>query len=635
MSISRKNLFFIMMLVTIVLALVGLTPRIRAERANKTVAFIVEYKDIVSLSYQSGEEPIEIKSVLQPHGVEGMTVQEYTGEELTYLNPMQLKFGAAGTLGVGGGDIPADVAVVIIDSASPYASLIYEYLSFKLPAVRKAEMNGETILVLPGTADYFRQYAFIPDFQGLEAGNNDNINILFRPGPCLVSDGERVAASLEWLAQRYPQIKSVIPAGAIMAGYPDLTPVAKVLKEHNISFVQVEFVTQIGVSDMARLMAPNILPLHSITREEIISRRMPRTQIRERFVRAVHERSVRLLIMRPYDLQMGRGLDSFIAELDATRGDIEGRGYNFGWPDTLPNRSATLAGAFACTLSFLFCAWMYAVRTQGTEDGRAAFREVSCLILLSLIGAGLMWKVSFIARLAGGFGSALVAAEAALAALEYRKKTAAGLALGLLVVLAGGLSIAAFYGTTLAALRLTPFSGVKLTLLLPPLLILLHDFRRKIHPESISEIVVRPAIWGELVLIGVMMLALLVMALRSDNVSSVPAWEAAFRDFMERTLLIRPRTKEFVIGYPALILYYYMIKKSAAVHYREALRIAASLAFSSAVNTFCHFHTELTLSIARIINGWWVGILVGLLAVAVVNFIGVPLWKRGLREVFR
>lgn len=634
MRISRKYLFFIALLMAAIFAAIGLIPRLRAERNNRTVAFVVENKDLVSLSYQTGTDPLKIWRDLEAQGVQGISVFEYTGEELMYLNSMPLRFGAAGALGVDKAVATQDAAVVIIDTASPYTRLIAEYLSIKLPNIRELELDGETVFVLPGTVDYFRQSAFMPDFQWLVTCSDSDINVLFRPGSCPASDGVRVAESLEWLARKYPQIKCVIPAGVIMAGYPTLAPVARVLREHNIFFAHVEFVRQIGTDSMARLMAPNVLPLHSLTRDEAISRRMSRLQIIERFTRAVHERSIRLLIMRPYDLQMGDRLDDFIADLAATRAALEWRGYNFGWPDSLPQWPAPLAGAFACSIAFIFCAWFYAARLLGIEDGKTAALEIAGLILLSLIVAGLMWKTPLLARVCGGLGAAFVATEAALMSMAYYKKPWAGLILGLLIVVAGGLSVASFYGTTMAALRLTPFSGVKLTLLLPLLLIPLHDFKRKIHPESIGEIVNRPAVWGELAAIGFMMLALLVITLRSDNVSNVPAFEVAFRDFMERVLLIRPRTKEFLVGYPALLIYYYVMKKGLVICYREVFRVAASLAFASAVNTFCHFHTMLLISLARVFNGWWMGILVGLIAVALLNFIGIPLWKKGLREVF-
>lgn len=634
MIFSRRSLFFTSLLVAACLAMFGLLPRLRAERDNKTIAFVIEYKDIISLSYQSGRKPLDIWREIASKGVHGITVMEYSGEDLMNLNPMPLKFGAAGTLGVDGGATLPDNAVLIIESDSPYVQPIYDYLKIKLPDVRRLDASGETIFVLPGTTDFFRQSAFIPDFQGLDLCSANNIPILFRPGPCLASDGEMVAKSLSWLAARYP-IKSIVPSGSIMAGYPRLSPIAKVLKEEGISFAQVEFVKQIGVAGMAVLMAPDVLPLHSLTKEEIVSRRMTRPQIRERFVRAVHERSVRLLIMRPYDLQMGDQLTVLTEDLEAVKSGVEALGYHLGKPQTLPSWSAQFTGAMACALSFLFCLWFYSVRLFGAEAGKATLKELVFLSLTSLLCAALLLKITQLSRLAGGFGTAFVATEAALCAMAYHKKPVKGLLFGLFIVVAGGLSTASFYGSAAAALRLTPFSGVKLTLLLPPLLILLHDFRRRVHPESISEIMFRPALWSELALAGAMMLALLVMTLRSDNVSSVPGWETAFRDFMERLLQVRPRTKEFTIGYPALIIYYYVMRRGWAERYREALRIPASVAFSSAVNTFCHFHTALVLSVKRVGIGWAAGIIVGLVVVVLLHYVAVPLWKKGLKEAFR
>lgn len=635
MNLYRKHLFFAALLVAAALAVIGLQPRLREERASKTVAFVAESKDIIALAYQSGMTTAEVLGILGQHGVMGVTVMEYTGEELINMNMLPLKFGSAGSMGIDSREVLQDIAVVSINSNSPYVQPVYEYLNIKLPFLRRIEMGGETLFILPGTVDHFRQSAFIPDFHWLEICARQGINILFRPGPCSVSDGDRVARAMDWLMDKYPLIKCIVPSGAIMAGYPDLAPLAKIMKKHKAPLALVEFVKQIGVSNMAYLMVPEVLPLHSLTTEEVVSRRMPRLQIMERFARAAHERSIRLLLVRPYDLQMGNRLAVFTADLESVRREIEGRGYSLAWPETSAKRAAPLVGAFACAISFLFCAWFYATRILGIEDGRVNMRELMLLCLLSLAGAGILLKVPAAARLAGGLGAALAATEAALAAMSNHRKIAAGLVSGLFIVIACGLSIACYYGTTMAALRLAPFSGVKLTLLLPPLLILLHDFRRKIHPESISDIAVRPAVWGELILIGIIMLALLVTTLRSDNFSSVPAWETAFRDFMERTLMVRPRTKEFLVGYPALIVYCYLMRKGWATHYREALRIGASLAFASAINTFCHFHTMLTLSVVRVVNGWWIGILVGLAAVAFINYVGVPLWKRGLREVFR
>jgi hypothetical protein len=182
------------------------------------------------------------------------------------------------------------------------------------------------------------------------------------------------------------------------------------------------------------------------------------------------------------------------------------------------------------------------------------------------------------------------------------------------VALAGGLSIASFFGYPYYMLRLATFSGVKATLLFPPLLVLFHDMKRRIHPEPLGEILRRPPLWGEAAACLALLLGVAVVALRSDNVSYVPNWEIAFRDALERFLVVRPRTKEFLFGYPCLMIARTLAESDLLPRWREVFRLGAALAFASVVNTFCHFHTRLVLTLLRIGNGWWIGILIGLFA---------------------
>ena len=156
--------------------------------------------------------------------------------------------------------------------------------------------------------------------------------------------------------------------------------------------------------------------------------------------------------------------------------------------------------------------------------------------------------------------------------------------------------------------------------------------KRRVHPEGFLEVMRRSPLWTELALLGVVMLGALVMALRSGNVSNVPGWEVAFRDFVENMLIVRPRTKEFMIGYPALVIYWFTVRKGLIPYYREVLRLAAALAFCSAVITFCHFHTPLYLSVIRTLNGWWLGLLIGVVCAAALG-LALPRLKRaaGLR----
>jgi hypothetical protein len=197
----------------------------------------------------------------------------------------------------------------------------------------------------------------------------------------------------------------------------------------------------------------------------------------------------------------------------------------------------------------------------------------------------------------------------------------------------GGVSIAALFSEPLYMLRIKAFSGVKMTLILPPVLVLLYDLRKRIHPESLRDMLSRPPLWGELILVGVLLLGAGIILFRSDNVRIVPGIEIRMREFFERKLVARPRNKEIFLGFPCLILYYYVIKKGMWVHYREALRMGVVVGFSSVVNSFCHFHTPFIFILIRQINGLWVGIIIGVLSVAVLNYCLLPLYNR-FKSVF-
>lgn len=626
-SVNRRSLLYFALAVAAALALYGLSPRLSAESGRNTAAFVVDSREIYSLAYQSGKTPADVWHDVNVLGVKGVAVSEFNGEELALYSNLGVRFGSAASFD-GKPEADAGRAVLCWDKTFPYAAQLRSYIERKLPNVSfTTDAGGRVYAILPGTVDEFKFSALVPDFAALDFCRANGANALFRPGPCTPSLGADVAEALDWLTNEYPQIKNIIPAGAVLAGYPDVLPTAAVMKAKGITLSQVEFVRQIGVPALAHNLGNLVVPMHSLTKDEIISRNISRPTIVDRYVRAVHERAIRLIMVHPYDLQMGGRFDIFLNELGDYKKALEARGYVLDWPQPLPVWPAPLAGAFACGICFVFTLWFYGSRWNGSEKIPVPLHSALSLFAVSAAFGGALWYSSAAARLAGGLCGALVAAEAALCALENARSRARGAVLSLLTVIAGGLSIASFYGTSAAALRLTPFSGVKLTLLLPLILIFAHDMKRRVHPEGFVEVMRRSPLWTELALLGVVLLGALVMALRSGNVSNVPEWEVAFRDFIENMLVVRPRTKEFIIGYPALVLYWFTVRKGLIPYYREALRLAAALAFCSAVNTFCHFHTPLYLSVIRTLNGWWLGLLIGVVCAAALGLV-MPRLKR-------
>jgi hypothetical protein len=631
-----NKVFAVIMFAALLFSSWDIARRLAVEWGHRTVAAVMEFRDISSLSRQAGEAPEDVYAQLAERGVRGVTVQEFTGRDLAAGN-MPLWYGPLASLPErlrAGLDRPFNRAAILIDSSEPMLPAIMEYFRIRMPSVEKFVRGRETIILLPAAVDELGDSGLLPDFSGMNFAEKVGAKSLYRPAPASDVDGGKAAASLAWIKNRYPSFSCVIPAGQVVAGYPQLDEIAAVLKDMKIPVAQAEFVRQIGASALYSAVKPLIIPLHSLVRDELISRAMTRAQVSERMIRAVHERSIRILLIRPYDMYSVGKLPFLLEDTRRIHDSLISRGYVFGWPSVLPMFSASFGAALGMALVFTVCLWLHARRYVAWGAGMTTKLECSALVACAVVIGLAIWKLPMASRLLGGVCAALVATEATIWALDHYEKPFAGLTAGLLIVFAGGLVIAAFYGTTNAMLRLAPFSGVKLTLLLPPVLILANDMKRRVHPESIKEIMLRPSLWGELLMVGFLLAAAFILTIRSDNSAFVPGWEVRFRDLLERVLWVRPRTKEFLVGYPCLVIYHALIKRGWIAQYREVFRVGASLSFASSVNTFCHFHTLLPLTLVRVVNGWWLGLLVGFVALVLLDYIGGPIWRKGGREIF-
>ena len=605
-GLSREKLYYIVFLIAFICAILGIVPRIKTERMNKNFAFAVAYEDVSAMASYNSCSVKSIWDKLQQNSVLALAVREYTGEEISKMRPM-----GAELLPYNG------KAAIVFPVDFKYRSIFEEYLEKKIPGIKIVEKEQQLIFVIPQAIEQIYTSSIMPDFEALEFSYVNNIPVLFRLGQCAVSDGRQTADALKVILNKYTQIKNILPFGVIIAGNPDTLPIANLLKRHGISIAQIEFFKQIGDSKILLEMYPDIIPLHSLIKSEMIARRVSRTAIIERYVRAVHERSVRIVLVRPYDLMMGNKFNSMDEDLTIASKKLADRGYTAKWPEPYQPWDRSPFAVLALSIVFVSTLLFYSTRLSCATDNTVRTKEIMVMFAAIMLVACMCWKIKLIARVIGGLCAGLVATEAALCALKGRKKFLQALC----IVFTGGLTIAAFYGTTKAALRLTPFSGVKLTLLIPLVLVLWHDMHCRIHDESGSDFLKRYAVWAEIILCCILLCAMLVMTLRSDNVSDTPAIEMAFRDFLERILVIRPRTKEVLIGYPALVVYYYMVKFGYIPHYREILRIVATIAFGSAINTFCHFHTRLELSVIRVINGCWLGLIIGCVLVLILHCI--------------
>ncbi|HHV43144.1 MAG TPA: hypothetical protein GXX57_00555 [Firmicutes bacterium] len=206
---------------------------------------------------------------------------------------------------------------------------------------------------------------------------------------------------------------------------------------------------------------------------------------------------------------------------------------------------------------------------------------------------------------------------------EKRFWLAMGRGLGqvFLVTVLGALFLGALLADTRFMLGLAGFRGVKLAGAVPPVAVFLLAFkgqrRRKIR-------------WYLLFPVG---LAFVYYLLRTGTgLAPILQLERSIRQFLTEMLVVRPRFKEFLVGYPALWVAYGWLAKGEGP---RALWLATgSLAPISVLNSFCHAHTPLTISLYRSALGLVLGIPLGMVLWCLVNA-GDVNGKGGLGRLLR
>ncbi len=176
------------------------------------------------------------------------------------------------------------------------------------------------------------------------------------------------------------------------------------------------------------------------------------------------------------------------------------------------------------------------------------------------------------------------------------------------------------------------FKGIKISLIIPILYsmvaygIIFNDSQESFAKKAISLLNANIKVyWAALAVVlgGVAAIYLV----RSGNVESISPIESLMRDTITEFMPQRPRTKEFLIGWPCLILMAYYVKNTNNVVLRWIFGVGASILFASTINSFCHVFTSAGTIYMRSINGAILGIVISLIAL-IINGIIIRVVKK-------
>src|SRR6202163_3738163 len=416
-------------------------------------------------------------------------------------------------------------------------------------------------------------------------------------------------------------------------GYPDaIDATAQVMRRAKLTFGTVETYdvkqNQAGSEKLAQDLPDATVRVQAIAKLE--ADKLRPEEIVQRFDLGVRERNVRAVYLRPFAHQWDdRSIEATNVELvHRIAAGVRAAGMRVGTASpferfiTRPWEIALASLAVPAILLLLFEAF-------GIGDRRWLVVFVVADVVLVLAGFALHHDMAVrkVLALAGGITFPVAAFVAVAPAFQAARAGSTGaaildgvrvLVIATLVTLGGALLVVGLLSTPLTMTEIDRFSGVKLVLAVPPLVcLLLYLFTRRwgsnLTPAALSEAPVNVLqLVAGLVLLGAGYLLLA----RSGNHSDIApsAFELALRSHLSTILQVRPRFKEFVIGFPALMLLPTLVPADRA-RWGWLFALAIGIGLADVVDTLSHLHTHLSVSLLRLINGAVIGVVVGAIAV--------------------
>lgn len=420
---------------------------------------------------------------------------------------------------------------------------------------------------------------------------------------------------------------------------------------------QLQYEPQDGMYDLAGLMHYDTSRVYAMSKDEL--EKITPDEAAMRFYISDLERNVRINLFPMYKKpRYGQTLlDTNLNYIRKVSDKLEERGYQLDRASILPvyypNKILLAVAAAAAACGFVFLLNLLLPLSNRTN--------YILMVLGVLFGAGgaFVAKGALFLQLMA-VGCAVCAPSAAiLLLLDYWRHQplkeklgygrvicdgAVGLTIAVMISMIGGLFIAAMLGNIRFFMEFDYYRGVKLTFVLPILIVALGYLRRfPIFGHTIAapadfiaftkDFLRIPIRMSTLILVGLLGFAAFIFVGRSGHTSGVPVpgIEVAMRRFLENAMYARPREKEFLIGHPAFFLMVAAMyrKWPQIVHFFTVL--AAVIGVGSMVETFAHIRTPFLMSFIRGIDGWICGLVLGVLlicAIAIFQYVTAWLGKR-------
>lgn len=628
--------------------------RIIGEQKNQVVEIAVDFDEFKQLALEDNLHIRDLLGMLKNNGASTVVLSEDTLETLeketkiTIMTSQEIRKLSLDENFKKISNPVAQNALATLWVQSEDSSLLNRLehnLSLKIQGERLIRIDPNLLLINKSTQGFKERVGLGFSQEAIEMANEAELGIILR----LQNYPNLTKENAEKYLNQLPDpaaLSGIMFAGEEAFGYRgEHKAIVELLQSRAYRLCSFEFTQPRGIRSYLQALRPKNLVVqgHSISRKEMDLKYQLNTAI-ARWVRAVKERSIRLLYLRSFYQPDDHLIDN-LAEYNLdyvaqTTARLKKLGFKMAQtqPERIneprliigrPVKAELFVTGLAMLLGFLLLLKITLCKniSNGLLIGSVFLSGLGFLIMgegpwiafTGLIGAisyatlGPIWFMN-----SASLHQTSAPSQSPGSKGEPKPPTTLRLTFGLIsktlfTAILGGILLVGLHSNLDFMLKYNQFRGIKLAFMLPVLLSGL--WALKLYGTEAFKLLHKPINLFSLILIGLGLFGLTAYIMRSGNLTLIKpsALEERFRMALEDLLLARPRYKEFLIGYPACFLFaFFYMRKTLLI--LPAIIVFVQMAGVSVVNSFCHFHTPLLLTMLRVFNGLWIGVIIGVFA---------------------
>lgn len=623
MMLKQKWLWGLILLLLVVAA-PSLVERWQAEENSNHYEIIVPYGEILTVANESELTLDEVLKTLKDAGLMNVSIEPTTLEKLQVQNVLQIYEEGELAKQLRFTPYAKDIDetelghYISIPEEESYKTLIEEMIEPEIVTVA-----GELFYFLPeDNGDFTIDTPFGYSSKAIEAVQASGMNYTLR-----LENAENELVNQLMVEQlielKTDQVAGLLGMGEEVIGFgqPLRDVFINELHQAGYSFYHIESSKMKGLGAIGRVTDYDVIRLHSID----INRQPTLTTdvMVDRTVRAIKERNIKSVFfhINVSDGNMEDNLDAAVSYLNGLDERMPSK-YTVGAPVlfekvTVPSWAMALVLVAGILFTFITSeilmvralrygatAFMILLAAAYFALDRIVFIQAFALLIAVLAPT---YAVIKSAQGSGSFRGILA---------QYAKAVGITLVgIAIVVSLLNGNKFMTGYEV---------FRGVILVYLVPIACVVLYVLMKlfkidvKNPKKSLTNTValfnMPIRYWHVIVLVLIAAIGFFYIG-RSGNGGTAPGFELAFRQWLEDLLYVRPRTKEFLIGFPFFVLAIYVMNTNKRLG--QILLIPAVIGFLSIMNTFTHLHIPLEVSVLRTVYSVVLGFFIGFVFIAI------------------